>query len=75
MDILQLIRERRSVRQFADRDIPDGIVDRLIEAFVRPTTEHLNLRRVGSESQAQLQPYRFIKGRCQPLLLPGSFPQ
>lgn len=45
MDILQLIKERRSIRKFEDRDIPEKTIDRLIQALIwAPSAGNLQSR-------------------------------
>lgn len=46
MDILNLIKERRSIRSFEKRDIPDDIIDKLIEALIwAPSAGNLQARK------------------------------
>lgn len=45
-DVLTIIKERRSVRSFQDRDIPDEIVNKLIEALIwAPSAGNLQSRK------------------------------
>jgi len=45
MDILSIIKERRSVRRFEAKDIPDNINDKLIEALIwAPSAGNLQAR-------------------------------
>lgn len=46
MDVIKAVRERRSVRSFKDGDIPEDIVDRLIEALLwAPSAGNLQSRK------------------------------
>ena len=41
MDLLELIKERRSIRRFAERDVPDELIERIIEAGIwAPSSNH-----------------------------------
>ncbi|OGN87811.1 MAG: hypothetical protein A2Z74_03335, partial [Chloroflexi bacterium RBG_13_46_9] len=48
MDVIETIRKRRSIRQFLDKEIPDGILATLLEAFRL------------APSSGNRQPYKFI---------------
>ncbi len=46
MSILSIIKNRRSIRDFQDRDIPEDIIDELIEALIwAPSAGNLQARR------------------------------
>jgi len=46
MDILKAIKERRSIRDFKKKEIPEGIVDKLIDALVwAPSAGNLQSRK------------------------------
>jgi len=46
MDILKVVRERRSIRDFQKKDIPDELLDKLVEALIwAPSAGNLQARR------------------------------
>ena len=46
MDILQAVKERRSIREFQNRDVPEDIVNKLIEALIwAPSAGNLQSRK------------------------------
>lgn len=46
MSILQAVRERRSIRSFQNKSIPDEIIDRLVDALIwAPSAGNLQARR------------------------------
>lgn len=46
MDILQAVRERRSIRDFHEKDIPPEIIDKLIDALIwAPSAGNLQARK------------------------------
>ncbi len=46
MDIIEIIKDRRSIREFIDKDIPNDIIDELIEALRwAPSAGNLQARR------------------------------
>lgn len=46
MSILRLIKERRSIRDFLDKDIPEDIIDKLIDALIwAPSAGNLQSRK------------------------------
>lgn len=46
MDILEIIKNRRSVRQFQEKDIPEEIIEKLIEALIwAPSAGNLQSRK------------------------------
>ena len=52
MEFLEAIRERRSIRNFQKKDIPQKIVEKLIDALIRSEE-----RRVGKECRSRWSPY------------------
>ncbi len=46
MDILKAVRERRSIRNFQNKDIPEEIIDKLVEALIwAPSAGNLQARK------------------------------
>ncbi|MBM4136149.1 MAG: nitroreductase family protein [Nitrospira sp.] len=46
MEILKAVKERRSIRDFQKKEIPDGIIDKLIEALIwAPSAGNLQSRK------------------------------
>ena len=56
MEILEAIRERRSIRNFQKKDIPQKIVDKLIDALIwAPSAGNLQARKFFFVKDAKLK--------------------